>query len=350
MRSFFCSVVLLLGVLAAIAEFAVGFLPGSSCCTFIEKRQLYAQTVESGPIDDIDRIWQKHHTLSICVVPPSSRKDIWNALTQARTKLRDPGLFRWPPHVNLLYPFVTVRTSTNDTTLDPEILSKVENATRQVSQFNISLNRLGTFGNPTRGVLWLYPQTFREKEHLSIYTEEEPLFELQSLLEEEFPICSESLKQRGFIPHMTLSHFTSLEDAQRAQETLKWTTNQSFLCSEIYLLERQGDEGQFQRIATFPLGVTSNEVTLLHHPPVFPGMPLVEDDWIREERIKLKNRRNNRPGERRRGPRQRGRRRRSTAKMRRDGRAGGIWQSKDSAEVIAQKRAERKARQTREPP
>ena len=42
---------------------------------------------------------------------PSNANDrnnhaVWRALTQARTEMRDPGLYRWPPHANLLYPFV----------------------------------------------------------------------------------------------------------------------------------------------------------------------------------------------------------------------------------------------------
>ena len=49
----------------------------------------------------------------------------------------------------------------------------------------------------------------------------EPIVQLQSLLEAEFPMCSESLKDRNFLPHMTLSSkFDSLEDAKAAKATL----------------------------------------------------------------------------------------------------------------------------------
>ena len=39
----------------------------------------------------------KLHTMTVCMVPESKYADVWEAVTKARTELRDPGLFRWPP-------------------------------------------------------------------------------------------------------------------------------------------------------------------------------------------------------------------------------------------------------------
>ena len=45
----------------------------------------------------------KQHSSTVALVPPES---VWAPLQQARLNLRDKGLYRWPPHLNLLYPFV----------------------------------------------------------------------------------------------------------------------------------------------------------------------------------------------------------------------------------------------------
>jgi len=79
--------------------------------------------------------------------------------------------------------------------------------------------------------------------------------------------------------------------AAKHEVEAKWTPV-SFNLQEIYLLERRGDEGQFKILATIPLGSENDAV--IHNPPVpFPDMPLVEEDWVHEERMKLKNRRRN---------------------------------------------------------
>jgi len=49
---------------------------------------------------------RKSHCITICMVPPPTSKSTWTQLTSARRKYRDPGFYRWPPHANLLYPFV----------------------------------------------------------------------------------------------------------------------------------------------------------------------------------------------------------------------------------------------------
>lgn len=45
----------------------------------------------------------KQHTSTVALVPPES---VWEPIQQARTDLKDKGLYRWPPHINLLYPFL----------------------------------------------------------------------------------------------------------------------------------------------------------------------------------------------------------------------------------------------------
>jgi poly(A) polymerase len=45
----------------------------------------------------------KTHSSTVALVPP---EDSWAPIQRARYELQDKGLYRWPPHCNLLYPFV----------------------------------------------------------------------------------------------------------------------------------------------------------------------------------------------------------------------------------------------------
>lgn len=347
--------------------------------------------------DTNDDCYTKSHSLTVCLVPPppqwsssissetnhtSSARfnknenkgdeapknwnslgdnvgddSVWNAVTNMRFLLRDPGFFRWPPHINLLYPFVQepkICCALSDdggdggdsaAPIPTSILAKLRRAAERVEPFWISLdltnasnsssnsssNGFGTFGGPSRGVLWVYPKSFRNNTKPTATEttilgeqnekENEPILELQSMLEAEFPMCSESLKQRSFLPHMTLSSkFGSLGDARAAANGLDGSmasstqfksTPLSFWCREIYLLERSGDNGQFQRKATIILGNTTrhfrageteasshhhgfvdSDSVCLHDPPLqFPGMPVFEENWVRVELEAFKARR-----------------------------------------------------------
>ena len=105
--------------------------------------------------------------------------------------------------------------------------------------------------------------------------------------------------------------------------------------SEIYLLERKGDDDQFLRVASLRLG-RGPEVgngTLLHVPAeAFPMMPPKEEDWVRQERIQMKERRRSNF---------RGRRQPRAVAKGGDNRRSA---SKDSPQEIEAKRAARKAK------
>lgn len=295
---------------------------------------------------------QKFHHLTVCMVPPETSMYTWEQLTRCRTELRDAGLYRWPPHANLLYPFLDIRlqphqqqqqvdnnfgdnqqglrgksdgfqtnglrndhedlrfendgNATRDfidsneasqNWIDPSILARLVDACRLCDPFDIQLSRFGTFGNKKRGVLWLYPDSYRINDSEN-ETEVEPLIHLQSLLVQSFPSCNDqsSKNESGcFHPHMTVSHFVDLDAAVEAQRRVeaRWPNNVSFRIEYIYLLQREGDSGQFLRVADIPLG-GSNAIIVYERPIPFRAMPRLEEDWVREERMKLKQRRRRR--------------------------------------------------------
>jgi hypothetical protein len=135
-----------------------GWYPGASF-----SRSLSAMNMDSTDADAIDTNNendskdnatpppQKHHTITVCMVPPPSAESVWSDVTKARTQLRDPGLFRWPPHVNILYPFIKINNA--ESMVNDEIVCKLRNATKQCQPFRVSLDTLGTFGGKNRGVL-----------------------------------------------------------------------------------------------------------------------------------------------------------------------------------------------------
>ncbi|CAJ1929143.1 unnamed protein product [Cylindrotheca closterium] len=291
---------------------------------------------------------KKLHSVTVCMVPPPENEHVWEQVSEMRRTLQDPGYYRWPPHANLLYPFLELGNYKKDpesrqTNLNV-IVEKLQTAMRKCPPFWIQLKQFGTFGGKQRGVLWLDPESFPMNEDATGTIEESskngvaPLIQLQSLLEEAFPSCQAQSQKNssGFVPHMTLSHFENLEAAKAAQELISPIPTQlEFVLDRIYLLERLGDDGQFLRVAEIGLGEeSSSKVTAIFDPPSpFPGMPADEEDWVHEERMKLKSRRNGK-GRKTRGKQQR--RRRS-------------WNPRvpDTPEMIAAKRAERKAKRER---
>ena len=208
-----------------------------------------------------------------------------------------------------MYPFLQLKHTARDKegTLDStnSIVEQLEAVTRKFKPFQITLDRLGTFGGKRRGVLWLKPSSGTRTDNNdgdASAKEQSPmprLEELQRHLEDAFPSCKEKSKKGGqFVPHMTLSHFDSLCDAKKAQLILEesypfivagrqditnTSTNSeaamemgentqhsclpiSFLCDRIYLLERRGDDGQFLRVAQIaqPASETKGVLITLH--------------------------------------------------------------------------------------
>ena len=309
----------------------------------IEPKDSNQESCDADEADDsLSKPLPKIHTLTVCIVPPPSNMEVWQTLSQMRELLQDPGFFRWPPHINLLYPFINYETEAcqeNGLSLE-ETVDLLCEVTKQCAPFTVSLNSLGTFGGRQRGVLWLSPNG---QSNGNFETSSDDLMALHAKLEEAFPMCTD-LSQKGsagkYTPHMTLSHFTNLTAALDAKALLeeKFSLDGlSFLMDRIYLLQRKGDGGQFHRVAEILFGSeesSSNDAgSQIHDPPLpFPGMPTTEVDWVYQQRMALKKRRN---WSGRRGNK-------SHRRRRTDG-----LQVADTPEEIARKRAERKLKKER---
>ena len=273
------------------------------------------KTNESPPSDNqsskdcFDLPSRKSHCMTICFVPPPSATKAWEQLTEARRECKDPGFYRWPPHANILYPFLEPvynkesgeSKEVQRNKFRNEIAVHLSKVAEKCKPFDVKIDSFGTFGGKQRGVLWAYPKSmYGDNEN----EEEEPLLEIHKLLVEQFPMCDDTQKKGGkFNPHVTISHYANNDDALAAKAKVesRWKPV-SFHVPEVYLLERKGDAGQFKIFATIPLGEGS-EVEFHDLPMPFHAMPEVEEEWVYDERMAMKNRRKKGNARRRRGRR-----------------------------------------------
>lgn len=257
--------------------------------------------------DKFDIPSRKSHCMTVCLVPHTSSAVAWEQLTAIRRECKDPGFFRWPPHANILYPFLEPSAPTNQeednnkphgSRFQEEVTTYLKKAAEQCEPFDVTIDSFGTFGGKQRGVLWAYPKSNYKRgtcDEEEGKTKEEPLIRLHRVLEEQFPLCKDQRKASTvFRPHMTVSHYENNDRAVTAMKEIqsRWKPV-TFHVTEVYLLERKGDSGQFKISATIPLGVTTRLIEF-HDPPVtFLAMPEVEDEWVYKERMAMKRRRKN---------------------------------------------------------
>jgi len=243
---------------------------------------------------------RKSHCYTICMVPPPSATQAWEELTAIRKQCRDPGFYRWPPHANILYPFLEPKydeeseQSKDDQRMAfrNEMAMQLSKAAERCEPFDVTIDTFGTFGGKQRGVMWAYPRSeYIQSTTTNNDKELEPLHYLHRQLEVQFQMCKDQRKGGEFNPHMTISHYANNDDAEVAKEEIEsnWKPL-SFHVPEIYLLERKGDDGQFKIAATIPLGKGSK--TVYHDQALsFPAMPKEEEEWVYNERMEMKNRR-----------------------------------------------------------
>ena len=213
------------------------------------------------PPDHENDTFLKQHTSTVALVPPEA---VWPSIQTVRRALRDKGLYRWPPHINLLYPFIAPQDFADAVAvLSPRLAA--------IAPLTITLDTLECFGGRHRGVLYATCSSADEIGRLR---------ELQAALQAALPSCDDQQRGGVFTPHMTLSHFASRSEAEAAKAALEWSPV-SFACDEsVHLMRRVGGSGQFERAATLRIG-SERPPTLFDPPRRFESMPSEEEGWVR---------------------------------------------------------------------
>ncbi|GMI45615.1 hypothetical protein TrCOL_g3876 [Triparma columacea] len=152
---------------------------------------------------------------------------------------------------------------------------------------SFSSDEIGVFGGPSRGVLWLRPESGGRIEALHA--------DIVKAL--NLP----NLPQRPFVPHLTISHFESRDEAEKARNEIIAAGDEAFprltfTCDRLAMLQRNGASGQFFCNQEFLLGgggANSGEGgggpwEMPYH---YPGMPKEEFDWLPRVRGDLNARR-----------------------------------------------------------
>lgn len=200
-------------------------------------------------------------TNSACVIIPPH--DLWDAI-QAIRSANDTSFDRWPPHINILWPFLPQ-------TQFSEVEASIASSTKfqNLRPFTV---RLSTFtytrgskyvhlvadiidGNTREKMPWP-PVQAKGKRDQEITT---PMIELFNTMMGLFPGCERPFNDESgnpseyFLPHLSVGQFdqnTIKESVRSLQE--HWTPIE-FEVTEIVLMARSGPNKPFQTISTIPL-------------------------------------------------------------------------------------------------
>jgi len=175
----------------------------------------------------------KVHTTAVIVEPPEI---LWGQIQEIRSK-HDKAFERWPPHINMLYPFLP--------NVD-ETVNILKDALQNVKPFKIKFQDFNVFEHGATNTIWLDPSTETHND----------LQDFQQVLQSAFPICNDlSIKSaNGFTPHLTVGQGKGKKQTQQLLEKFRsqWKDIE-FIVSEIQVITRSGDL-PFSIAHTIPFG------------------------------------------------------------------------------------------------
>eukprot|EP00617_Octactis_speculum_P004253 CAMPEP_0185789894 /NCGR_PEP_ID=MMETSP1174-20130828/153352_1 /TAXON_ID=35687 /ORGANISM="Dictyocha speculum, Strain CCMP1381" /LENGTH=302 /DNA_ID=CAMNT_0028484255 /DNA_START=46 /DNA_END=951 /DNA_ORIENTATION=- len=152
--------------------------------------------------------------------------EAWEAIQSLRCK-HDRQVARWPPHVNLLYPFVPAHAFS-------AAAGVLFNALKDLPPFDVTLGGHSHFKHgPSSFTAFLAPD------------DPAPLSEVHRRCFAAFPALDDlSSRASGFVPHLTVGQFDSRATLDSALLTVPWKPVK-VRCSKLVLLSRSGKNAPF---------------------------------------------------------------------------------------------------------
>ncbi|GMH32383.1 hypothetical protein BSKO_00217 [Bryopsis sp. KO-2023] len=208
----------------------------------------------------------KDHKSALCLIPP---RTAWDDVQEIRC-FKDKGYCRWPPHVNLLYPFL------------PDSDDNLENAARKASEalanfsrFTVELKKICYFlHSPQSATVWVEPTS-------------PVLSDLQAALVKVFPDCNDlnhdpSRGIMGFVPHLGLGQWPGKREAEQAVSRMSATWKPiSFAAWEVAIISRASFDDPFVIRYSIGIGTSKFEkLTVPYVPTVAAGPPYTQESDV----------------------------------------------------------------------
>lgn len=151
---------------------------------------------------------------------------MYNTIQSIRQK-HDRQINRWPPHVNLLYPFVPVSEFEN-------AAKKLAHALSTLAAFDMAMETIDHFAHSKNSyTAWLRPEQSKE------------FVALQAICQSVFPICDDVAARGAFVPHLTVGQCKGQKAVDELISEAGWKAS-STSCGEICLISRQGNDDPFE--------------------------------------------------------------------------------------------------------
>lgn len=182
---------------------------------------------------------------AVCVIPPES---LWEPIQTIRKK-HDQHYMRWPPHINLLYPFFE-----DDGTNFESASFETTEALKHFPPFSITLNKFKYFDHGRSCTVWLDPFESSSNGFPKMKV-------LQKELVKTFPECNE-FNEDTFTPHLSVGQWRNSSEAQRAIE--KFSENWepiSFTVEDFFFISRRGFHDPFRQ--RFSVALKNSESQLM---------------------------------------------------------------------------------------
>eukprot|EP00732_Lithocolla_globosa_P007142 Lithocolla_globosa_v1_NODE_8804_length_780_cov_23.772414.p1 type:complete len:183 gc:universal NODE_8804_length_780_cov_23.772414:89-637(+) len=171
---------------------------------------------------------------AVVISPPQSQ---WSGIQSIRQK-HDKAFHRWPPHINMLWPF---SEPSDYATTVPQLTQ----ALASFPPFTLRFDTFKTFQSKKSSVVWLSPSTADQNVHA-----------LQRVMQVAFPQYDDVSKKSedGFSPHLTVGQWpnkdvpSALAKLNGSFEPVEWEVK------EVYVISREGVDGAFEVKHVVPLG------------------------------------------------------------------------------------------------
>lgn len=198
-----------------------------------------------------------HKSALVLLPPPSIAEPI-----EAVRRVYDRQFFRWPPHINLLYPFLSSPSTSGR--LQPDIRMRIEKVTQNIQPFHVALRAdpPGVFHHSKKSkTVWLGPTT-------------RSVQELQAALQYEFSKGLPDGDRRSFRPHISIGQAKSQDGADHLSTEITKSISEfvarnanvnggdrpaelGWYVDQVHVIEREGYKDRFEIIGTIRLGEPS---------------------------------------------------------------------------------------------